>query len=105
MDDDVIDECFLRPGFYFKNQTEVLEVLREVNPSETLKSAKHPELVWFFVGANDHHDSFDKWSDMCRSKRRFKYKDSGHEFSHNPKIMPEFHSDFKLLLDQYLELK
>jgi pimeloyl-ACP methyl ester carboxylesterase len=102
MTSEVIDECFLRPGFYFKNQQEVIQVLKTVNPSETLKSAKNPNLVWFFVGSNDHHDSFDKWSDQLGSKRRFKYQNSGHEFSHNPKIMPEFHSDFKLLLDDYL---
>lgn len=88
----LIEDTFLRSGAYFSTSADgSVQILKHVNPAECLPKATTKHIL-FVTGANDHHDSLERWTTLTGGKS-IMYPDVDHFFSHDDRTMDKWHQD------------
>ncbi|KAJ3338110.1 hypothetical protein HDU93_009981 [Gonapodya sp. JEL0774] len=102
MDHKLMMDAGLRTGFYFDQNVNQIEILRQTDSAAAL--AKYPRPVLFVNGSKDHSDSENKWLEVSNTANGGKsklvvYKGGDHGFSHDKRFKDEFTTEIKTFFE------
>lgn len=94
-------EIALRPGMYFGQGVEQVEILCNSNPRPSLEKFHGP--VLFINGSKDHRDSEKVWKQAAKQGELIVYEGADHFFSHDTRYSSRFLDDCFIFIDRFLK--
>eukprot|EP00611_Tribonema_gayanum_P014935 TRINITY_DN264_c0_g1_i1.p1 TRINITY_DN264_c0_g1~~TRINITY_DN264_c0_g1_i1.p1 ORF type:complete len:393 (-),score=91.02 TRINITY_DN264_c0_g1_i1:569-1747(-) len=91
----ISDECLLeislRPGMFFRQGVQQVDILAASDPLASLP--KFPGPILFINGSRDHHDAQDAWRAAARAASLIVYEGADHFFTHDSRFEQRFIDD------------